>query len=67
MDLPRAAWRKSTYSTGNGNNCVEAARALPGVIALRDSKNPDGPMLTFSRVEWQAFIGAIKSGGHVPR
>jgi len=47
----RADWRKSTYSGGNGGECVEVATNLPGMVAVRDSKNPDGPILTFTRDE----------------
>ena len=54
-------WRKSTYSTAEGN-CVEVARNPTGAVAVRDSKNPDGVHLTLSRGEWRAFIGEIKTG-----
>nr|WP_209518712.1 DUF397 domain-containing protein [Streptomyces syringium] len=48
-----ALWFKSTYS-GTDSNCVEVARA-PGVIGVRDSKDPGGPVLTFGPVAWRAF------------
>ena len=41
IDLSRAEWRKSSYSSQDGN-CVEVARNLPGLVAVRDSKHPDG-------------------------
>ena len=41
IDLSRAEWRKSSYS-GQSGNCVEVARNLPGLVAVRDSKNPTG-------------------------
>jgi hypothetical protein len=44
VDLTGVKWRKSSYTTSNGGNCVEVAGA-PGVIAVRDSKDPDGPVL----------------------
>ncbi|MFD0899079.1 DUF397 domain-containing protein [Actinomadura sediminis] len=44
MDLSNATWRKSTYTGSNGGNCVELA-ALPGAVGVRDSKDPDGPVL----------------------
>jgi hypothetical protein len=44
MDLTSAAWRKSTYTTDNGGNCVELA-GFPGAVAVRDSKDPEGPVL----------------------
>ena len=43
MDLNHADWRKSSYSGTNGGNCVEVARNLPGVVAVRDSKDPRRP------------------------
>lgn len=57
MDLTSATWRKSSYSSNNGN-CVEVARNLPGAVAVRDSKNPDGPALVFTADEWRAFVSA---------
>jgi Domain of unknown function (DUF397) len=60
--LDRAQWRKSTYSGGNGGNCVEVARNLPGVVAVRDSKDRTGPVLTFSPAGWAAFTARLKSG-----
>lgn len=62
MDLSAAEWRKSSRSGGNGAQCVEVAANLPGVVAVRDSKNPDGPKLIFTPGEWRAFIGGIKDG-----
>jgi hypothetical protein len=62
MDLGSAIWRKSTYSGGNGGNCVEVASNLPGVIVVRDSKGRSGPVLTFTHSEWHAFIGGARDG-----
>jgi hypothetical protein len=62
MDLSNANWRKSSYSGSNGGQCVEVARNLPGVIAVRDSKNPDGPALLFTPAEWQAFVAGVRAG-----
>ena len=62
MDLSRAEWRKASYSTGNGGACVEVARNLPGAVAVRDSKDPDGPALVFAPAQWHAFIDGVKSG-----
>jgi hypothetical protein len=61
MDLSSAVWRKSTRS-GSTGNCVEVADNLPGVIAVRDSKDPSGPALIFTPAEWDAFIGGAKDG-----
>ncbi len=60
--LSRAVWRKSSYSNGSGGDCVQVALAIPEVVAVRDSKNPDGPQLIFSHEEWQAFIAALRAG-----
>ncbi|GAA3097294.1 DUF397 domain-containing protein [Streptosporangium carneum] len=62
MDLNAAVWRKSSRSGDNGGQCVEVATNLPGVIAVRDSKDPDGPKLLFAPAEWSAFIGGVKVG-----
>jgi len=62
MDMTNATWRKSSYSSGNGGNCVEVAGNLPDAVAVRDSKDPDGPKLTFSPAAWSAFTAAIQDG-----
>ncbi|NBE81804.1 DUF397 domain-containing protein [Micromonospora rubida] len=59
VDLSNAHWRKSTRSGSNGGECVEVADNLPGVVAVRDSKNPDGPVLTFSPAAWTVFTSAM--------
>ncbi|MFG2102108.1 DUF397 domain-containing protein [Micromonospora echinaurantiaca] len=58
MDLTRAAWRKSSRSNSNGGACVEVADNLPGVVAVRDSKDPTGPVLTFAPASWRVFVAA---------
>jgi Domain of unknown function (DUF397) len=58
------SWRKSSYSGNGGATCVEVARDLPGRVAVRDSKNPAGPVLTVQPESWQAFTNAIKAGQH---
>jgi Domain of unknown function (DUF397) len=57
-----AAWRKSRYSTGNGSNCVEVAHHRPGLVAVRDSKDRNGPQLAFSDRAWSRFVQGIKDG-----
>lgn len=61
MELSGAQWRKSTRS-GSSGDCVEVADNLPGVVAVRDSSNPNGPALVFTPDEWKAFIGGAKDG-----
>ncbi|AZS71754.1 DUF397 domain-containing protein [Streptomyces lydicus] len=65
FDLSTAHWRKSSYSDGNGGNCVEVAHDFPDVLPVRDSKNPHGPALVFPATAWTAFADAVKDG-HFP-
>jgi hypothetical protein len=58
-DLSGAIWRKSARSN-NGGNCVEVARNLPSIVAVRDSKNPHGPALIFTPADWEAFTAGVK-------
>ena len=57
--MPR--WHKSSYSGNGGGDCVEVARNLPGIIAVRDSKDPDGPELIISQDEWSDFITRLRA------
>ncbi|MFJ7135217.1 DUF397 domain-containing protein [Streptomyces fungicidicus] len=61
--LRDARWLRSSYSTG-ANNCVETARptagALAGLLAVRDSKAPDGPALLFSPGSWTEFLNGVR-------
>ena len=59
-DLSRATWRKSTYSSQNGN-CVEVARNLPELVAIRDSKQPDGPILLVTSKVWRTLIEDLQA------
>jgi hypothetical protein len=59
-DLTGARWHKSTRSGSNGGDCVEVARNLPGVVAVRDSKDPQGPALVFPRETWARFVASLK-------
>jgi Domain of unknown function (DUF397) len=52
-------WRKSSYSDGNGGNCVETASGS-GVILVRDTTNRDGGTLEFSAEAWQAFVKSLR-------
>ncbi|MEV7359167.1 DUF397 domain-containing protein [Kitasatospora sp. NPDC091276] len=54
-------WRKSSYS-GGGGECVEVADGFTGVQPVRDSKDPDGPVLLFRSPAWRAFVAAVRAG-----
>jgi hypothetical protein len=58
IDLSRAEWHRSSYS-GQDGNCVEVARHLPGLVAVRDSRAPDGAKLVVSLETWQMFIRSV--------
>jgi hypothetical protein len=59
-DLPGARWRRSRFSSPNGN-CVEIA-AVPGGTAVRDSKDPDGPALIYPAASVRSFVTAVRAG-----
>lgn len=59
MDLNDLRWRKASRSASNGGECVELASA-PGVVAVRDSKDPDGPKLLVGRDEFAALVASLK-------
>jgi hypothetical protein len=62
QDLSPATWRKSSYSSSQGQNCVEISTNLPGIVAVRDSKHPDGPSLIITFAQWRGFIRRVQSG-----
>lgn len=62
MEAVGPCWRKSSYSGNGGGNCVEVAYNLPRVVAVRDSKDPDGPVLTLTPGMWRHFIADVKAG-----
>ncbi|QIZ39089.1 DUF397 domain-containing protein [Saccharopolyspora sp. ASAGF58] len=55
-------FRKSSYSGGASGTCVEVASNVPGVRAVRDSKNPSGTPLIFDPDKFTAFVGSVKAG-----
>ena len=59
-DVPAAAWRKAQMSVNNGA-CVEVAM-LPGIVAVRDSKNPSDPVLAYETAQWRAFLDGARDG-----
>ncbi|MGW4461522.1 DUF397 domain-containing protein [Micromonospora sp. NPDC004704] len=60
MELTGATWRTSTRSSNGGNTCVEVADNLRGIVGVRDSKDRQGPVLTFDPTAWQAFVTTAK-------
>ncbi|MBT2391179.1 DUF397 domain-containing protein [Streptomyces sp. ISL-1] len=59
-DLTTAMWRKSSYSGASGGDCLEVTDIHPGIVPVRDSKNPDGPKLVFRAAVWSAFVTGLK-------
>jgi hypothetical protein len=57
-----AAWIKSSYSGPTGGNCAEVAFLADGQVAMRNSRHPDGPVLVFTRAEWDAFLSGASDG-----
>ncbi|MFG1869902.1 DUF397 domain-containing protein [Micromonospora arborensis] len=61
MDLTGAIWHKSTRSSGNSGDCVEVADNLPGLVGVRDSKDPTGPVLVVAPAAWRSFVTFAKA------
>ncbi|MFJ6212519.1 DUF397 domain-containing protein [Streptomyces sp. NPDC092296] len=61
-DLSRAKWVKSSFSGNGGANCVEVAPGFPGVVPVRDSKDPEGAALVFSADAFADFVWAVNAG-----
>jgi hypothetical protein len=59
-DLTSATWHKSSYSGGSGGDCLEVTHDHPGLVPVRDSKNPSGPKLVFRNATWSTFITDLK-------
>ncbi|MFD5396823.1 DUF397 domain-containing protein [Streptomyces sp. NPDC127097] len=60
VDLSKAHWVKSSRSNGDGGYCVEVADDFPGIIPVRDSKDPHGPAIIFPAAAWSSFVTAVK-------
>ncbi|MFC7828545.1 DUF397 domain-containing protein [Streptomyces sp. NPDC057375] len=60
-DLSTVVWRKSTYSDGGANNCVEVGDGCPDFVPVRDSKVPHGRVLLFGTSPWMAFLDVWRS------
>lgn len=54
------SWRKSTHSGGTSAECVEVSDNLPGLVPVRDSKNPTGGVLVFGAAAWSCFVAAAR-------
>ncbi|MFJ9376218.1 DUF397 domain-containing protein [Streptomyces sp. NPDC101455] len=59
-DLRTATWHKSSYSGGDGGDCLEVADGNPVLVPVRDSKNPLGPKLVFRAEAWSSFVDDLK-------
>lgn len=68
MDLSDVAWRTSSYSGGNGGQCIEVAAVTDRendparACAIRDSRDPDGPVIAFSSEQWRRFAAGVRDG-----
>ncbi|MGW5121617.1 DUF397 domain-containing protein [Streptomyces noursei] len=58
-----ATWIKSSFSDRDGGDCIEVAPGFPGVVPVRDSKDPLGPVLVIPARGWSSFVAAVKSSG----
>ncbi|WP_262285087.1 DUF397 domain-containing protein [Micromonospora sp. MA102] len=63
MTTVEPRWRTSSRSTDSGGNCVEVAGNLPGVVLVRDSKDPSGPALAFSPDSWRRLLASLGRAG----
>ncbi|MFD7867252.1 DUF397 domain-containing protein [Streptomyces sp. NPDC059783] len=59
-ELSSARWRRSSYSNANGGECVEISDDFPGLVPVRDSKNPTGPALVIQTAAWNGFVASLK-------
>ncbi|MZF55943.1 DUF397 domain-containing protein [Streptomyces sp. SID5594] len=59
-ELSTAHWRSSSYSNASGGECVQVSDDFPGLVPVRDSKNPTGPALIVRAAAWDPFISLIK-------
>ncbi|MGC3858687.1 DUF397 domain-containing protein [Micromonospora chersina] len=63
MTTAEPRWRTSSRSTDSGGNCVEVADNLPGVVLVRDSKDPSGPTLAFTPDAWRSLVTSLRRHG----
>ncbi|WP_406135371.1 DUF397 domain-containing protein [Streptomyces sp. NBC_01089] len=62
LDLTAVTWRKSSYSNQDGGQCLEVSDDFAAVVPVRDSKRPDGPVVTFAADHWSSFVSALRDG-----
>ncbi|MET9616128.1 helix-turn-helix domain-containing protein [Kitasatospora indigofera] len=62
VDFSKASWRKASYSGPEAGNCIEVADNVPGLVPVRDSKDPEGPALLFRPDAWQSFVTGVRNG-----
>ncbi|MEY9889715.1 hypothetical protein ABIA35_000245 [Catenulispora sp. MAP12-49] len=60
-DRSKARWKKSSVSAANGA-CVETASVRADELLVRNSRDPEGPVLSFTKAEWVAFVAGVKAG-----
>lgn len=65
-EQPQPQWFKSSYSGSPNNECVECV-SQPHTFVVRDSKNPDGPRLSFTHEAWGEFTRAVRTNDFVRR
>ncbi|WP_405815826.1 DUF397 domain-containing protein [Streptomyces sp. NBC_01390] len=61
LELNSAHWRRSSYSNASGGACVEITEDLPGLVPVRDSKNPQGPVVVVPAATWDTFVNFLKA------
>ncbi|MBS2533870.1 DUF397 domain-containing protein [Catenulispora sp. NF23] len=62
QEAAQLVWRKSSFSNGQGGQCVETAALPDGGRFVRNSKDPNGPAVQFTAAEWSAFVSGVKAG-----
>ncbi|MEV1037846.1 DUF397 domain-containing protein [Streptomyces sp. NBC_01732] len=61
IDLNTAIWRRSSHSNTSGGDCLEVADGRQGLVPVRDSKRPEGPVLVIPASAWTPFVEAVKA------
>ncbi|MEU9318648.1 DUF397 domain-containing protein [Streptomyces sp. NPDC048295] len=61
FDLSAVTWRKSSHSNTSGGDCLEVVDGHPGIVPVRDSKRPEGPVLIVNASAWTPFVESVKA------